>query len=486
MDKQEKLFFSGPWVVTALAGAILLFVWGLWTTPLMGLNEGRRALTALEMVRSGNWLIPTMNGHIYIDKPPMLYWLMVMAAGIFQSTAEWVLRLPSALAAVATGMLLFFSVKRYLNRDVAVLAVLILATSVSFAGRAHRAEIEMLLTFFCVAANLAFLKYYMTGKTGFLWLSYLSLGFGILTKGPVVLLFFVPPLLLFGLVERSRRIGAGLLFWRGWLLLLVIGSSWYVAIWFSEAGPYLRQVIEIDLVGKSLGGLSDSKPFYTYLFNLVGIFAPWTLIAIFRAPKVKALFAGPGPRFFTLQAFVPLLIMSLLASKHNKYILPMFPALAVCLAIFLRDFYGWVKIRYPVRGKRKFTISVAVLMALYFIFYAAVEPRLYRYRYSAFKPLLAKVYEVRDQAPLYCLGEKKFLQFIFYYDRSIPEIDAATVAEMIKAGSPFLLLAESHSWPLVADSGLRLITEISPYRSRDRGVRLLTNIPASAPIGVNR
>jgi 4-amino-4-deoxy-L-arabinose transferase-like glycosyltransferase len=406
----------------------------------------------------------------------MLYWLMVIAAGIFQSTAEWVLRLPSALAAVATGTLLFFSVKRYLNRDIAVLAILILATSVSFVGRAHRAEIEMLLTFFCIAANLAFLKYYMTGKTGFLWLSYLSLGLGILTKGPVVLLFFVPPLLLFGLVERSRRVGAGLLFWRGWLLLLMIGGSWYVAIWFSAAGPYLRQVIEIDLVGKSLGGLSDSKPFYTYLVNLLGIFAPWTLIAIFRVPKAKALFTRPGPVFFTLQAFVPLLIMSLLASKHNKYILPMFPALAVCLAIFLRDFYGWVKTRYPARGKRNFTISVVALMILYFIFYAVVEPRLYRYRYSAFKPLLAKVYEVRDQAPLYCLCEKKFLQFIFYYDRPIPELEAAAVDEMIKAGNPFLLLAESHSWPLIEDRGLRTITEISPYRSRERGVRLLTNL----------
>jgi len=131
MQNDGKSLLPLSWAVAVVAGAVLITCWGIWTTPLMGINEGRRALTALEMIRSGNWLIPTMNGHIYIEKPPMLYWLMLLSAKIFQSSAEWVLRLPATLAALATGGLVFVVVKRYINRDVAVLSILILATSLS-------------------------------------------------------------------------------------------------------------------------------------------------------------------------------------------------------------------------------------------------------------------------------------------------------------------------------------------------------------------
>jgi len=477
MHQNEELFFKPPFITAVLLGTVVLLFWGIWNNPLTGINEGRRALTALEMVRNGNWLIPTMNGHFYIDKPPMLYWLMVISTKFFQSTSEWVFRLPSVLAALTICALLFRSVKKYLNRDVAVLAILILATSLSFTDRAHQAEIEILLTLFCFAANLFFLDYYVSEKTIFLWLSYLCIGLAILTKGPVALVFFVPALAVFGLLQRSVRIRDGLLFRPGWLLMLTLGLSWYITIWFSEAGPLLRQVIQTDIVGKSLGGLSDNKPFYTYIVNLLGIFAPWTLLLIFRAKKVRLLFKDQFTTYFTLQAIIPLLIMSMIASKHNKYILPMFPVLAVCLAIYLRDFYNWLKNRYPARGKKYFKVFAFSLMAAYFIFFAAIAPRVYRYRTSAFKPLLAKIHEVDHLAPIYCLGEKKFLQLIFYYERPIPALNIGEINEMIAAEKPFLLLVESHSWSLLPESGLNIIIELKPYRNRKRSVRLLTNLP---------
>lgn len=476
MAQDEKLFFKTPFVAAVLLGTVVLLFWGIWNNPLTGINEGRRALTALEMVRNGNWLIPTMNGHFYIDKPPMLYWLMAISAKLFQSTAEWVFRLPSVFSALLICALLFRSVKKYLNQDIAVLAILIMATSLSFTSRAHVAEIEILLTLFCFTANLFFLDYYSSGKTIFLWLSYLSIGLAILTKGPVALLFFVPALAVFGLIKHSTRIKDGLLFWPGWLLMLTLGISWYIAIWFSAAGPLLRQVIQIDIVGKSVGGLSDSKPFYTYILNLLGIFAPWTLLPILRAKKVRLLFRNTASLYFTLQTIIPLIIMSLIASKHNKYILPLFPPLAICLAVYLRDFYSWLSTRCPVRGRQRFTIFVFSLMAAYFIFFAAIEPYVYRYRTSAFKPLLAKIHKVEHLGPIYCLGEKKFLQLIFYYEHPIPAVTVSDIDKMMQEGKPFLLLVESHSWPLLPKSGLNTITEIKPYRSKKRAVKLLTNL----------
>ena len=85
-------YFSGAWAVVEL----------------MSLNEGRRALAIQEMVASGNWLLPHLNGELYLTKPPLLYWLS-SAFAMFGGVNEWTLRLPSALAAIAV----LFMVYRY-------------------------------------------------------------------------------------------------------------------------------------------------------------------------------------------------------------------------------------------------------------------------------------------------------------------------------------------------------------------------------------
>ncbi|HDS16889.1 MAG TPA: glycosyltransferase family 39 protein [Proteobacteria bacterium] len=473
--RQETPFFSITAGNLLLLGAGLILVWGFQTMPLAGVNEGRRALTVVEMLRQHNWLIPTMNGHVYIDKPPLLYWLMALSAGICGTTAEWALRLPSVLAASGTCALLFASLRRYLGRDLAIAAVLVLATSIPFSQHAHLAEIEMLLTFFCVAANLFFLDYCHGRGRRYLHLSYLCLGLAFLTKGPVALVFFLPPGLVFILVEKSGRARRGLLSLSGWLTVLIVGGGWYLLIWFSTAGPLLRQVIEIDLFGKSIGGLPDSKPFYNYFINLIGIFAPWTLLPVIRWKRARRLLAEPTTIFFTLQALVPLIIMSLFASKHNKYILPLLPALAVCLAVFLLDFLQQLEPRYPERLKKYFLRGAGGLLAAHLLFFAVVEPRIYVHRSSAFAPLLAAIHAVADRAPLYCANELKFLQLAYYLGRPIPEMKESDVPQALAAGKPFLLLAESSAWPLLPDQGLRVLFEKTPFRNRKRAVRLLTN-----------
>ena len=476
--KKTELFSRGMgWLI--LIGAGLIMVWGIQTMPLGGVNEGRRALTVVEMLRGHNWLIPTMNGHIYIDKPPLVYWLMVISAKLFGSSAEWVLRLPAALAALGICGLLFASLRRYLGRDVGLAAILILATSLTFTQRAHLAEIEMVQSFFCVAASLFFLDFIRNrGQRGpwFLGLSYLCLGLAMLAKGPVALVFFLPPLLLYLPFDRSRRGLLGLRFGRGWLTVLLLGGGWYVAIWFSPAGPLLRQVIDIDILGKAAGGLPDSKPFYNYVINLFGILAPWTLLPLLRLRHAPRLFAHPVARYFALQGLVPLAIMSFFASKHNKYILPLLPALASCLAIFLVDFSGWLNQRYPVRGRKYFFGFAGALLCAYLLFFALVEPRIYVYRNSAFAPLLRELRLHQGQAPLYCAGELKFLQLAYYYGQPIPELNHEEIAGMVAEKRPLLLLAESKSWPLLPEKGLETIVELSPFRSKNRAVRLLTNL----------
>lgn len=82
-------------------GFCILF-WDLGGIPLMSANEARRALPIGAMVQSHDWLLPTLNGMLYIDKPPLFYWLGAVLVEATGRGDEWAVRLPSALAAGAT------------------------------------------------------------------------------------------------------------------------------------------------------------------------------------------------------------------------------------------------------------------------------------------------------------------------------------------------------------------------------------------------
>ncbi|HQM87266.1 MAG TPA: glycosyltransferase family 39 protein, partial [Methylotenera sp.] len=176
--------------------SLLIAFWGLGSIDLISLNEGRRALAINEMFESGNWLLPTLNGELYLTKPPLLYWISLSISSVVGTVNEWTLRLPSAFAALVT---LWMTYRYTLNRFgawPALFSVQILMANLGFAMLARRVEIEMLLTALCVGAVLSALKFIEEPtKRGWIYLSYFLLALAVLTKGPVALLFVTLPLI---------------------------------------------------------------------------------------------------------------------------------------------------------------------------------------------------------------------------------------------------------------------------------------------------
>src|SRR5262249_55375469 len=92
--------------------AILILVWGLVCLPNLGgpslwdIDEGNNAEAAREMMDSGNWVIPTFNYKLRVDKPALLYWLQIAAYESF-GVNEFAARLPSALAALISILLTY-------------------------------------------------------------------------------------------------------------------------------------------------------------------------------------------------------------------------------------------------------------------------------------------------------------------------------------------------------------------------------------------
>jgi 4-amino-4-deoxy-L-arabinose transferase-like glycosyltransferase len=114
----------------------------LGSIPLLSLNEARRALPVQAMLTGGNWLLPRLNGELYITKPPLFYWLGAMVAELRGAADEWAVRLPSALAVLWTG---YRVALRWFGRWSALFTVQILLANAGFAVFEPRKRLQTLV-----------------------------------------------------------------------------------------------------------------------------------------------------------------------------------------------------------------------------------------------------------------------------------------------------------------------------------------------------
>jgi len=451
--------------------AALIFCWGIWSVPILAHNEARRMVVVQEMLKSGNWLVPTLNGEFYLAKPPLLYWIMAASCKLFNSQAEWAMRLPSSLMAVALLGLFLRKAVRYLGQGPALFGGAILATSESFIEFARTAQIEMLLALTCSLSVFWFLDYLASQKKVWLYLSYAALGAAILTKGPVALIFFIPPALVFGLIRRDKAALRGLGSIQGWLIALIIALPWFLYI-FLEHKALLDHVINEDIADK-VAGVTKSSPLYTYPLFLVGAFAPWILVVFYR-PKVQIekMFAVYEQRYFLVFALLPVILMSLVSEKHGKYLLPIFPCMAMVLGVWCHELYRRPVQERPERTPLRMISAVSILLAGHFLFQVVITPRLYNYRFSALKPMAAAINKLAGNQPVYSHDEE-IIQLIYYVGRPMPVKKTKEIEEMITSKESFLVVASSKTMKELTDTPLCPIEEFSPFLKKDRTAKLL-------------
>ena len=469
---QTEKFHKNLTIIISLA-ALLLFFWGIWAVPILSHNEARRMVVIQEMLRSQEWLIPTLNGQTYLAKPPLLYWIGASLATLLGSMSEWVFRLPSGLMALAVVALTHNRVRRYAGQGPALWASAILISSEAFINHGRSAEIGMLLTLWCSLAMFLFLDYLKSGSRTCLALAYASLGLAFLSKGPVALVFFIPPMLVFGML-KDRKTFRGLISLPGWLLLAVIGLSWFGLV-MAELGPdAFGQVVSKDISGK-MAGATKSSPLYSYPLFLLGAFAPWFLALCFRSrDQFNKLVSSSEGSFFLIWALTPVLIMSLVGEKHGKYILPMFPALAAFLGLWCDGLFQALKKRYPSKAATTALVLVSLLLSGHFLYYLVVEPKLSNHRYTALAPMAAKIQEVGPDLPIYALNDK-YIQLTYYLERPMPEKKLIEVDAMLARGEKFLLVAIHKSWQALDDRGLQVVEEYEPFLKRDWQARIYTS-----------
>ena len=214
--------------------SLVLFFYNLGTREFYDTIESRRLLIAMEMAQTGDWLIPRIEGHILVTKPPLFYWLVAGLIKIFGTTAEWTVRFPSACAA-ALCLVVMYYIARLITpprmRGYSIVLPVILATTTMFRGCARLGEPDMIMTFFSTTAVLFFLLFREKSRRVYALLFFLFMGVGIFTKGPLGAIITLLTILPYSIIYHRPKDFLSLPWISGAGILLLMLIPWMLLTW---------------------------------------------------------------------------------------------------------------------------------------------------------------------------------------------------------------------------------------------------------------
>ncbi|MEO5722535.1 MAG: glycosyltransferase family 39 protein [Chthoniobacterales bacterium] len=351
--------------VLLFLGTLLFNIAGSWTLPLLDRDEPRFAEASREMLQRGDYVVPYFNNRYRFDKPPLTYWCQTVSYRVVGEN-DFAARLPSALAASLTALLLFAWGRRVGSERMAWWAALMFTLCLQTFMHARAAVADMWLVFFMTAAHWAGYellrdrlkaerrtpdaerrtpnKEDATIGRRWWWIFYFSLALGFLAKGPIGWM----PLLTLGvtrLLVSDLKLGRRFLFFTGGLVTFSLVALWGIPALVRTEGLFFdigigRHVVErsFDVMEghgpDKLWGYLALLPFYFVLIFLS--FAPWSLKLPWLAKKLWRdrdavdcyLIAGVAVVF---------VIFTLVKTKLPHYTLPAIPLLALLLAKALAD-----------------------------------------------------------------------------------------------------------------------------------------------------
>ena len=286
-----------------LAVGAFLFLWNLGGASLWDIDEGKNATCAAEMMASGDYVVPTFNGELRVDKPALLYWLQIGAYHVF-GINEFAARLPSALAALGALLLAYELGRSLFGKTTGLLTGVIAASTPMLTGAARFANPDALLHLFTLLTLVIFwVGHRQPGRLWWLGLSAAS-GFGMLAKGPVGLVLPAAVAFLFLLWEgRLRVLADRRLAWAA-LAWCLIALPWYIWVGVDTKGNFLRGFFlqhNVARFGSAMENHSGS-PLYYPIVLLIGT-APWSVFlggafwcAIWSALGKPPLTPNPSPQ----------------------------------------------------------------------------------------------------------------------------------------------------------------------------------------------
>lgn len=408
---RERSPIGFAWVLLALA--VFASFFELARMDVVSDNEGQRATPPAEMLRSGHFIIPTINGADYLAKPPLLYWAIALVYSLTGHVTPFAARIPTAACYVALVMCVYLMTRREAGEMPARWSALAVLASPYVLERARWASLDIPLTLAVFLAIVAFRAACQTdsGRRATLLslAAGVAFGAGILLKGPVPFLFIIPAALAQMIVTADdpdtalrygirgaltvfalavvlwasasfARIGFpvplvlclalwAVLAWRCgggqrlrrplWVLLVTVAvgialaAPWGLAVLSAKGWPYICNLINDQALTRTYSAtrINSASPFY-YVLALPIMLAPWGFLLPCQFSKRLWHNGSPLYRFSVLTGWLSVLLFSMIAGKEHEYVLPAAPFILIATGFHLSGIAGCVSGAWHTRWMR--------------------------------------------------------------------------------------------------------------------------------------
>ncbi len=354
---------------------IILLLCTILVIPFLGIydyntkGEPRESLVSLNMLESGNWILPRNSVGEIAYKPPFFHWAVAATSAVVGEVNEFTSRIPSALAFILLTVITYAFFRRRSQESTALITAAIVFTCNELHRQGFNCRVDMLLTFFIVAAMYELYRWWERGCKGIPLIAILMMSLGTLTKGPIGALL---PCLVMGtfmllpdtLTQNTRTaqssLGKRLLRAFAWMaaigtLSLIIPACWYYAAW-RQAGDEFFSLMMEENVGRMTGTMSYKVHEGAWYMNLVYVISgllPWTILLLFSlfgfryrrlqpfrrsiVRLMQRVAQQPPLTLYTITAVAVILIFFTIPEcKRSVYLMPLYPFLAYLIALYLK------------------------------------------------------------------------------------------------------------------------------------------------------
>jgi 4-amino-4-deoxy-L-arabinose transferase-like glycosyltransferase len=327
------------------ACGLLLFLPGFFNIPPVDRDEARFAQATKQMVESGDFIDIRFQDDVRYKKPVGIYWMQAAAVeaasalGLPRAQVRiWLYRVPSLIGALGAVLLTYWTALTFASRRGAVLAGMIVASSVLLGVEARLAKTDAMLLFATVAAMGALGRAYLSWQRGedpvhpsWTWpaIFWTALAGGILLKGPLILMFVGLTIGTLAILDRSA-----IWLWRlrpiwglTWLFVLVL--PWFAAIFWRAGEAFFANSIGGDMLSKLSAQETHGAPPGLYLLLAWVTFWPGAPMALMAVPAVWRARREPGAQFLLAWLVPSWIVFELVLTKLPHYVLPLYPAIAI-------------------------------------------------------------------------------------------------------------------------------------------------------------
>ena len=330
--------------------SIITSTWMLNTKPL-GDHESFVAITAREMLQSGDWVVPACNGELRLQKTPLNYWMVASLAKISGEVNEFNTRFPNAILAILTTIAILYFVNRSLGFRTAAISALVWSSTLCYYRYTHSGRPEMSLAAFVAIAMLSFYAAMQATErkrqVAYMLIFWISFALAMLAKGPAPLPLIAAPIFFYILIFRKWKTIPKMLPITGAIIFFVIILPWPILLGMrlyessASAEQGFLSFWKTEFIDRFFGNYAaGNKSWYFFFYVMFQLILPWVVflpIAL-AAPFYKVW--GKKQKIMLclwLWFVVDVAIMSISGGKRRHYILPAMPAMTILIGTLLED-----------------------------------------------------------------------------------------------------------------------------------------------------